>query len=127
MSEPALIPLSKGPEAWRVGAGRLRQIVAYARKVFALGGWLGRVEDGRRAPRTAPRLVATAVFFTGLLRIRSFNALEPKLGEKAFLRLVGSRAWEVLCSVDTLSRALRLRLFWAISSAEACTALRVMS
>jgi hypothetical protein len=52
--------------------------------------------------------VATAVFFAGLLRIRSFNALEPRLGEKPFLRLVGSRGREVMCSVDTLSRALRV-------------------
>jgi hypothetical protein len=53
--------------------------------------------------------VASAVFFTGLLRIRSFNALEPRLSEKPFLRLVdlpGDR--ETLCSVDTLSRALRV-------------------
>jgi len=87
----------------------LRQIVAYGRKVFALGTWLGRVEDARRKPLTAPRLVAAAVFFTGLLRIRSFNALEPRLSEKAFGRLVGTPGdREAVCSVDTLSRALRV-------------------
>ncbi len=83
--------------------------MAYGRKVFDLGAWLGRVEDARRKPLTAPRLIAGAVFFTGLLRIRSFNALEPRLSEKPFLRLVGSAGdREALCSVDTLSRALRV-------------------
>jgi hypothetical protein len=53
--------------------------------------------------------VASAVFFTGLLRVRSFNALEPRLSEKPFLRLVGSPGdREALCSVDTLSRSLRV-------------------
>lgn len=109
MSGPAPIWLSEGSEGWPVGAGRLRQIVAYGRKVFDLGAWLGRIEDARRKPLTAPRLIAAAMFFTGLLRIRSFNALEPRLRERAFLRLVGSaKDHTALCSVDTLSRALRV-------------------
>ena len=88
--------------------GRLRQIVAYARKVYALGPLLGEITDGRRTPRTRSELVAASVFFTGLLRIRSFNALEPRLKEECFLRLVGAREDELLGSVDTLSRALRV-------------------
>jgi hypothetical protein len=85
----------------------LRQLVAYGRKVFDLGRWLGRVEDSRRAPRTSAALVAAAVFYTGLLRIRSFNALEPRLGEKPFLRLLGAAPEkERLCSVDTVGRCL---------------------
>src|SRR3990172_1801687 len=92
-----------------VGHGRLRQIIAYARKVYALAGLLGRVEDSRRKPGTAAPLVAAAVLYTGLLRIRSFNALEPKLREKSFLRIVGAQGERRrLCSVDTLSRALRV-------------------
>ena len=51
---------------------------------------------------------AAAVFFTGLLRIRSFNALEPRLSEKPFLNLLGAKPDRTLCSVDTLSRALRV-------------------
>jgi hypothetical protein len=89
--------------------GKLRQIVCYARKVYGLGRQLGRVVDGRRKPRCAAASVAAAVLYTGLLRIRSFNALEPKLSERPFLRLVGmpeDRAW--LCSADTLGRALRV-------------------
>jgi hypothetical protein len=85
----------------------LRQLVAYGRKVFDLASWLGRVGDTRRAPRTSPRLIAAAVFYTGLLRIRSFNALEPRLSEKPFLRLVGAAPErERLCSVDTVGRSL---------------------
>lgn len=102
-----------GPEALApgdvVGKGRLRQIVAYARKVFVLPNLLAGVYDSRRTPTTAAPLVATAVLYTGLLRIRSFNALEPKLYEKPFLRLVGAQPERAgLCSVDTLSRALRV-------------------
>jgi len=90
-----------------VGSGRLSQIVSYGRRVYDLGERLSAVHDEREAPRTAAPLVAGAVLFTGLLRIPSFNALEPKLSEKPFLRLVGtSRNSERLCSVDTLSRAL---------------------
>ena len=75
--------------------------------MFDLGIWLGRVVDTRRAPRTSAALVAAAVFYTGLLRIRSFNALEPRLREKPFLRLVGAGAGRLcLCSVDTLARSL---------------------
>ncbi len=57
---------------------------------------------------TSAAEVAAAVFFTGLLRIRSFNALEPRLSERAFLRLVGRGGDKKLCSADTLSRALRV-------------------
>jgi hypothetical protein len=85
----------------------LRQVVAYGRKVFDLGRRLGGVVDTRRAPQTSAALVAAAVFYTGLLRIRSFNALEPRLAEKPFLRLIGAAPEKLcLCSVDTVGRAL---------------------
>lgn len=81
--------------------------MAYGRKVFQLGRRLAGVVDTRRAPRTAAGLVAAAVFYTGLLRIRSFNALEPRLREKPFLGLVGAAPERLcLCSVDTLGRSL---------------------
>ncbi len=51
--------------------------------------------------------MAASVFYAGLLRIRSFNALEPRLEEKSFLRLVGAAKTDTrLSTVDTLSRAL---------------------
>lgn len=82
-------------------------MVAYGRKVYGLGERLRGVVDSRRAPETSAELVAATVFYTGLLRIRSFNALEPRLGEKPFLRLVGAAPEkERLCSVDTVGRAL---------------------
>jgi len=81
--------------------------VAYGRKVFDLGSRLGRVVDSRRAPRTSAGLVAATVFYAGLLRIRSFNALEPRLAEQPFLRLLGAAPErERLCSVDTVGRCL---------------------
>lgn len=107
MSEAWPIPLEGEAESGPVGNGRLRQIVAYGRKVLDLGSWLGRVEDTRRKPLTPARVIAATVFYTGLLRIRSFNALEPRLGEKPFLGLVGARLdRERLCSVDTVGRCL---------------------
>lgn len=88
--------------------GRLRQIVAYGAKVFGWREAFQQVRDGRLAPRVPAEQVAAAVFFTGLLRIRSFNALEPRLSEKPLLWLVGAAdKVERLCSADTLSRAVR--------------------
>ena len=82
--------------------------MAYARKVYGLTGLLEQVIDRRRKSKTPSSAVAAAVFYTGLLRIRSFNALEPKLSEKAFLRLLGRGAQGALCCVDTVSRSLRV-------------------
>jgi hypothetical protein len=91
-----------------MGKGQLRSIVGYGRKVYDLGERLACVRDGREEPATTAEQVAAAVFFGGLLRIRSFNALEPKLRERTFLRLVGApESRKTLCSADTLSRALR--------------------
>ena len=83
--------------------------MAYGRDVYDLRERLGRVRDERQRPKTASSEIAATLFFAGLLRIRSLNALEPKLSEKPFLRLVG-KVPEVahLCSADTLSRALRV-------------------
>ena len=91
-----------------MGRGRLQALVAYGRKVYGLRQLLEQVEDARDEPVTSAGRVAAAVFFCGLLRIRSFNALEPKLAERTFLRLVGAPATrDRLCSADTLGRALR--------------------
>ena len=91
-----------------MGQGRLRAWVTYTRKVYDLPQRLAAVQDQRRAPRVTAPQVAAAILFTGLLRIRSLNALEPKLREKPFLRLVDAPIEvRALCSADTLSRALR--------------------
>lgn len=82
--------------------------MSYGRKTYGLGRLLEEITDERRAPRTSAPLVGASVFYAGLLRIRSFNALEPRLGEESFLRLLGVQTAGPLSSVDTLSRALRV-------------------
>jgi hypothetical protein len=91
-----------------LGRGRLRAMVAYSNKVFGLRQRLETIEDERKNPKVSAYVVAAAIFFCGLLRIRSLNALEPKLREKPFIRLIGeSPQEEALGSADTLSRTLR--------------------
>jgi hypothetical protein len=93
--------------ATELGAGRLRQFVAYARKVFGLDSLLARVRDRRKDPVVPTCLVVRILFLLGLLRIRSFNALEPKLGESSMLRALGiTGAKARSCSVDTLAYCL---------------------
>jgi hypothetical protein len=87
-------PIASDPERERedeknegmsaVGRGRLYALIAYGRKVFDLRHGFESVRDRRREPKVAPALVAAAISFCGLLRTRSFNALEPKLREKPF-------------------------------------------
>lgn len=82
--------------------------MGYGRDVYDLRQRLAAVSDRRQDPVTSASLVAAAIFFCGLLRIRSLNALEPKLREKTFRRLVGAPPpLEVLRSADTVSRSLR--------------------
>jgi hypothetical protein len=107
---PPGIDLSANVEGRRftLGDGKLRDLVAYARKVFDLRRGLEAIEDDRQDPKISTALIAASVFFCGLLRFRSFNALEPKLRERTFRRLVGAPPEEgTLGSVDTVSRVLR--------------------
>jgi hypothetical protein len=96
-------------DSFGVGNGRLRQLLAYGRRVYDIARHLGHVVDGRRTPRVGTPWVAASVFYAGLLRVRSFNALEPRLAEKPFLRLIeATDRTERLCCVDTVTRALRV-------------------
>jgi hypothetical protein len=96
------------PNLLERGQRWLRSFVAYACKVFGLRKGLEAVQDTRQDPAISTSVVAAALFFCGLLRIRSLNALEPKLREKPFVRLVGGAGKEGgLGSADTLSRCLR--------------------
>jgi len=99
--------LHPGAEATELGAGRLRQILAYARKVFGLDTLLAGVRDSRKDPDVPTSLVVRILFLLGLLRIRSFNALEPKLREPWMRRALGiTGAAAKSCSVDTLAYSL---------------------
>ena len=96
------------PNLLEKGQRWLRSFVAYTCKVFGLRKGLEAVQDTRQEPTISTPVVAAALFFCGLLRIRSLNALEPKLREKPFVRLVGGAGKEGgLGSADTLSRSLR--------------------
>ena len=89
--------------------GRLRQFLAYARKAFGLGQQLASVRDRRQTSTVPTTLVMHTLFLVGLLRIRSFNALEAKLAEPEMQRALGLlRVRErKVCSVDTLGYSLK--------------------
>ncbi len=78
------------PESDRydLGAGKLRSFVAYANKVYGLRRWFEGLEDRRKDPTYPTPLIARALFFCGLLRVRSLNALEPQLQDRSFVTLV---------------------------------------
>jgi len=100
--------LQPGAEPAGLSAGRLRQFLGYARKVYGLDTLLGGVRDQRITPTVATALVTRAIFLLGLLRIRSFNALEPKLAEPWMLRAlgVGLESAKRAFSVDTIAYSL---------------------
>jgi hypothetical protein len=77
--------VSRSDEAVGLGGGYLRRLLGYATKVYVLGAVLARVRDGRQHPQIPVATVIRAVFGCGLLRVRSFNALEPQLGEPQLL------------------------------------------
>src|SRR5262249_36095760 len=63
--------------------------------------------DTRQAPQVPTALVARILFLVGLLRIRSFNALEPTLAEATFQQALGRRPSPgKVCSVETLGYSL---------------------
>lgn len=87
---------------------RLRQFLAYANQVYRLRALLDGVRDRRKDPVVSTALVARIVLLTGLLRIRSFNALAPRLSEPWLQRALGlADSSEAPCSVDTVSYALK--------------------
>ena len=63
-----------------LGRRRLCQLLGYAKKVFRLDALLGAIRDRRTRVKIGTDLVVRAVFLMGLLRVRSFNAFDPKLG-----------------------------------------------
>lgn len=95
-----------GDDRGELGQGRLRALIGYGRKVFHLREHFDAIVDSRRNPITNASLIAKSIFSAGLLRIRSLNALEPKLQEPPFHRLIGAPLEGRLCSADTVARSL---------------------
>jgi len=92
-----------------LGQGRLRQFFSYVKRTFRLDELLGMVRDSRHHPLVPTVWIARILFLVGLLRIRSFNALEPKLGEPTLLHALGRMVRASIarvCSVDTLAYSL---------------------
>jgi hypothetical protein len=89
---------------------RLRQCLAYGNQIYRLRRLLEGVRDRRQRPRIATELVMRVVFLLGLLRIRSLNALEPRLREPFLQRALGlglGPGRRSPCSVDTVSYTLQ--------------------
>ena len=107
VEEPGDDPPQK--ESGEHGSGYLRRALRYGLRVYKLGTLLDRVRDGRVKQQIEMSTIVRSVFLCGLLRIRSFNALEPQLAEPEMQRALGLPGnGKAPCSVDTLSRALRL-------------------
>ena len=104
MGLPDAVQRAPAQDPFQLSGGRLRQALAYWRKVFFLPKLLGLARDGRKDPPVLVDLVVRIVFLAGLLRIRSFNALEPKLAEPQMQRALDAppRRNGKVCSVDVL-------------------------
>jgi hypothetical protein len=85
-------------------------MIAHACKVYGLSEKLFGIADARKRPQKAKSLIPAMVFFCGLMRVRSFNALEPKLATASFRRLLdmAGGTHEKICSIETVSRGLCL-------------------
>lgn len=90
-------------------SGKLRLFFAYVRRCFRLDALLDGIRDNRRHPSIPTTWLARVLFLVGLLRVRSFNALDPRLGEATLQRSLGillRRNMSRICSVDTLAYSL---------------------
>ncbi len=76
-------------EANGLGKGKLRQYFAYVRNIFSIKTVLAMVRDRRQQPTVPTEMIVCILFFVGVLRIRSFNALEPTLAEATMQRALG--------------------------------------
>lgn len=86
-----------------------RHLLAYANKVYGVSHDLARLPDARRDPEIPAELLNSALFVSGILRIRSLNALEAELEKKWFAHAVGAEApaeGTRLFSAETVSRHL---------------------
>ena len=91
-----------------LGRARFRQIQGYGCKVYGIDALLSGVQDSRKDPQIPATVVVRILYVLGLLRIRSFNALEPRLAEPEMQRALGVPVSEArrICSADTLAYSL---------------------
>lgn len=77
---------------WILDAPRkLPQFIKYATQVYGLPRILGSLRDGRRDPTYSTVEVVTSLFFAGLLRRPSINAIEGELKQTEFQKLIGRK------------------------------------
>lgn len=86
-----------------------RQLIAYANKVYGVGDDLAKIPDARQDPEIPLSLICSTLLVSGLLRVRSLNALEAELEKAWFAHAVGAEApaeGSRLFSAETVSRQL---------------------
>lgn len=86
----------------------MHAFLEYACRVFGLRGRLAGIVDRRLRAAVPTFVVVRLLFALAVLRIRSFNALDPRLAERSMQRFVGVgvRRSGKIASVDTLAYAL---------------------
>ncbi|MBI5543926.1 MAG: transposase [Deltaproteobacteria bacterium] len=88
---------------------RGRQLIAYANKVYGVGDEVAKIPDPRQDPDVPLSLISSTLLVSGLLRVRSLNALEAELEKAWFAHAVGAEApveGSRLFSAETVSRQL---------------------
>jgi len=74
---------------------RGRQLLAYANSVYGVGDEMAKIADARKNPDIPLALINSTLFVSGLLRVRSLNALEAELEKAWFAHAVGAEAAKV--------------------------------
>jgi hypothetical protein len=88
---------------------RGRQLLSYAKKVYGVGDELAKIPDARQDPDIPLSLINSTLLVSGILRVRSLNALEAELEKAWFSHAVGAEApveGSRLFSAETVSRQL---------------------
>ncbi len=89
-----------------VGRGRMRQFVAYLRKVIRLPRMAEKIlHDSRRSPKYSTSTCVLLPILMLVMRIRSFNLFEPRLDDKPMKKLFGGLP--IPKCVDTIANTLK--------------------
>lgn len=90
-----------------MGKYRLRQFIAYLKKVIGLPTLVEKiVKDSRRSPTYSTQACFLLILIMLVLRSKSFNQFEARLADKAIRKLIGKVA--LPACVDTLAGVLKL-------------------